>query len=143
MGSGESSERFALFNFFLKYSRLLPYSADTTVVRQSKLQIPKLPPFISLVDSVHLAESKLHPEFEAVHDFEVRLVSSLVILVHFIYVFQVIIEPASYTPQKYALFKRYQEEIHHDKKSSPSGFERFLVESPLQVGAEISVPLMF
>lgn len=42
-------------------------------------------------------------------------------------------DPASYTDEKYALFDKYQKTIHHDHKSSPSDFRRFLVDSPLQV----------
>ncbi|KAG5343041.1 hypothetical protein C0989_000031 [Termitomyces sp. Mn162] len=40
------------------------------------------------------------------------------------------IEPSSFTEEKYALFRKYQMNIHNDS-STPSGFERFLVESPL------------
>jgi len=45
--------------------------------------------------------------------------------------FETILEPSSYTPEKFALYKKYQEEIHHDLRNSPSAFRRFLVDSPL------------
>lgn len=46
---------------------------------------------------------------------------------------QVILEPSSYTEEKYELFRTYQLNIHSDDRSTPSGFSRFLVESPLTV----------
>jgi len=45
--------------------------------------------------------------------------------------YEMTLEPSSYTEEKYELFKKYQAEIHHDP-SSPGGFERFLVTSPLR-----------
>ncbi|KAF8665813.1 hypothetical protein AX16_000256 [Volvariella volvacea WC 439] len=48
-----------------------------------------------------------------------------------IHSFQVSLEPSSYSQEKFLLFKRYQEEIHHDMKNSPSSFTNFLVDSPL------------
>ncbi|KAF8812342.1 hypothetical protein BYT27DRAFT_6414747 [Phlegmacium glaucopus] len=47
------------------------------------------------------------------------------------YRFETILEPSSYTPEKFALFKKYQEDIHHDLRNSPAGFQGFLVDSPL------------
>ncbi|KAF8897435.1 arginine-tRNA-protein transferase [Infundibulicybe gibba] len=44
--------------------------------------------------------------------------------------FEVVLEPPSYTDAKYALFEKYLCDIHHDS-TSPDGFERFLVDSPL------------
>jgi len=46
---------------------------------------------------------------------------------------KVILEPSSYTAQKFALYQKYQAEIHQDKRNSPSGFKTFLVDSPLVV----------
>ena len=48
-------------------------------------------------------------------------------------ILQTILEPSSDTPEKFALFKKYQEDIHHDLRNSPSSFQRFLVDSPLMV----------
>ncbi|KAI0832538.1 arginine-tRNA-protein transferase [Trametes gibbosa] len=45
--------------------------------------------------------------------------------------FEVILEPASYTDEKFALYKSYQKEIHHEAKEKESSFKRFLVENPL------------
>ncbi|KAL1944264.1 hypothetical protein VTO73DRAFT_3449 [Trametes versicolor] len=46
--------------------------------------------------------------------------------------FQVTLEPASYTEEKFALYSRYQKEIHHEIwDREPSGFKEFLVQNPL------------
>ncbi|EPQ59316.1 hypothetical protein GLOTRDRAFT_125622 [Gloeophyllum trabeum ATCC 11539] len=45
--------------------------------------------------------------------------------------FEVILEPSAYSEEKYALYEKYQKEIHLDDDNRPSGFKRFLVESPL------------
>ncbi|CAA7259664.1 unnamed protein product [Cyclocybe aegerita] len=97
-----------------------PMEADTSdetskSKKSGKKPQLKSPPFTSLSESLHASESNIHPELESTHTFEVTL------------------EPASYTVQKSALYKKYQSEIHNDRKSSPSGFKRFLVDSPLQV----------
>lgn len=47
--------------------------------------------------------------------------------------FQVTLEPSSFTQEKFALYCKYQAEIHHDEDKSPSGFKQFLVDSPLTV----------
>ncbi|GAA6064208.1 hypothetical protein JCM10212_001621 [Sporobolomyces blumeae] len=49
--------------------------------------------------------------------------------------FEYTIEPASYTDEKYALFKRYQMEVHAEPESKVSvkGFKRFLVDTPLDL----------
>ena len=39
-------------------------------------------------------------------------------------------EPATYTEEKYALFAKYQEEVHADFKHNKRSFERFLCDSP-------------
>ncbi|TFK28836.1 arginine-tRNA-protein transferase 1 [Coprinopsis marcescibilis] len=46
--------------------------------------------------------------------------------------FEVILEPSSFTPEKFELFCKYQKDIHKDDNNSVSGFKRFLVDSPLQ-----------
>ncbi|KIK65374.1 hypothetical protein GYMLUDRAFT_158892 [Collybiopsis luxurians FD-317 M1] len=66
----------------------------------------------SLISSVHASEYQSHQHHNFAHRYEMTL------------------EPSSYTDEKYELFKKYQAEIHHDP-STPSGFKRFLVESPL------------
>jgi arginine-tRNA-protein transferase len=45
------------------------------------------------------------------------------------------LEPASFTKEKFDLYAKYQEIIHHDKPEdiSQGGFKRFLVESPMKV----------
>lgn len=45
--------------------------------------------------------------------------------------FEVTLEDSSYTPEKFALYEKYQNDIHNDTKNSPKGFKRFLVDSPL------------
>ncbi|ORY05452.1 hypothetical protein K493DRAFT_275064 [Basidiobolus meristosporus CBS 931.73] len=49
--------------------------------------------------------------------------------------FEVKLEPASFTKEKYQLYRKYQTTIHHDKPEDikESGFKRFLVDSPMQV----------
>ncbi|EGO01819.1 hypothetical protein SERLA73DRAFT_48986 [Serpula lacrymans var. lacrymans S7.3] len=47
------------------------------------------------------------------------------------YGLQVKLEPASYSDEKYALYRRYQSQIHQDPDSSSTGFKNFLVQSPL------------
>ncbi|KAF8719145.1 hypothetical protein AX14_011405 [Amanita brunnescens Koide BX004] len=45
--------------------------------------------------------------------------------------FEVSLELSSFTLEKYDLYRKYQEEIHHDTNRTPSGFKSFLVDSPL------------
>ncbi|KAI0677431.1 arginine-tRNA-protein transferase [Trametes maxima] len=45
--------------------------------------------------------------------------------------FEVTLEPSSFTPEKFDLYKSYQKEIHHEDNISPAGFKRFLVRTPL------------
>ncbi|PFH51424.1 hypothetical protein AMATHDRAFT_59176 [Amanita thiersii Skay4041] len=67
----------------------------------------------SLTSAIHASEVGFHSEDSPAHCFEV------------------IIEPSSYSSEKYALYERYQEQVHHDTHNSSSGFKRFLVHSPL------------
>ncbi|XPS95143.1 Arginyltransferase [Ascochyta lentis] len=48
--------------------------------------------------------------------------------------FEVILEPADFTAEKFELFRDYQSHVHKEKPSeiSQSGFKRFLCTSPLQ-----------
>ncbi|KAK0468337.1 arginine-tRNA-protein transferase [Desarmillaria tabescens] len=46
--------------------------------------------------------------------------------------FEVILEPSSYSEEKFALYDRYQSDIHNDFDNSSMGFKRFLVNSPLR-----------
>ncbi|KAF9568968.1 hypothetical protein CPC08DRAFT_757172 [Agrocybe pediades] len=69
--------------------------------------------FVSLTRSVHEAEDGFLAD-EAAHKFET------------------ILEPSSYTLEKFNLYKKYQSEIHSDKRNNPTGFKRFLVTSPLK-----------
>ncbi|KAI8344486.1 arginine-tRNA-protein transferase [Chlamydoabsidia padenii] len=47
--------------------------------------------------------------------------------------FKIVLEPSSYTEEKFNLYRKYQQEIHHDEPSevTEKGFRRFLVDSPL------------
>ncbi|KAK2466134.1 hypothetical protein APHAL10511_001776 [Amanita phalloides] len=67
----------------------------------------------SLMHAIHTMETGFHTEDHPTHRFEVSL------------------EPSSYTSEKYALYKKYQEEIHEDTRNTPPRFEGFLVDSPL------------
>lgn len=69
-------------------------------------------PEYSLVESIHASEKRTLGEDLSEHIFEVTL------------------EPSSYTEEKYQLFDTYQASVHNDR-SSPYGFKRFLVETPL------------
>lgn len=57
------------------------------------------------------------------------------------------LEPASFSEEKYQLYKKYQTLVHHDKEDelTPEGFTRFLVESPLvdPEGPEESKPHVY
>ncbi|KAF9263518.1 hypothetical protein L218DRAFT_864642 [Marasmius fiardii PR-910] len=66
-----------------------------------------------LVDSIHASEH----QFGGTDGWEHR--------------FEIILEPSSYTGEKYDLFKKYQRNIHQDE-STIYGFKRFLVDSPLR-----------
>ncbi|TCD67673.1 Arginyl-tRNA--protein transferase 1 [Steccherinum ochraceum] len=49
------------------------------------------------------------------------------------HVFEVTLEPSSFTEEKFALYKSYQQEIHNETEKKPESFKRFLVETPLQL----------
>lgn len=46
---------------------------------------------------------------------------------------KVVLEPSTFTEEKFDLYKTYQAKIHNDLRESSSGFTRFLVDSPLEV----------
>jgi len=54
---------------------------------------------------------------------------------HLAHRFEVTLEPASFTEEKYALYKKYQMQVHKDAESKVTrqGFTRFLCEGPLVV----------
>ena len=67
---------------------------------------------------------------------------SIYLLVHeHFFFFKVTLEPSSFTEEKFELYKKYQAKIHNDHRESPSGFKRFLVDSPLEVCILIFSPL--
>ncbi|KAK7061618.1 Arginyl-tRNA--protein transferase 1 [Favolaschia claudopus] len=47
--------------------------------------------------------------------------------------FEIILEPASYSPEKFQLYCKYQKDIHKEAEAenTPQRFKRFLVDSPL------------
>lgn len=45
--------------------------------------------------------------------------------------FETVLEPSSYSPEKFELYCKYQGGIHNDSENTSSGFKRFLVNSPL------------
>jgi arginine-tRNA-protein transferase len=53
--------------------------------------------------------------------------------------FEVTLEPAGFTAEKYELFKNYQQTVHNEgpDEISQSGFKRFLCESPLKRTSQI------
>lgn len=78
----------------------------------------KNPPF-SLSEAIHSTEYSVCTSDNPVHKFEVTL------------------EPSSFTEEKFVLYQKYQQEIHHEKEKAPGGFKRFLVETPLHRDAII------
>lgn len=72
-----------------------------------------------LIDSVHRAEATKNAQ--TVHRFEVT------------------IEPASFSAEKYSLYKAYQMAVHGDLESklTEESFKRFLCDSPLKVGGQL------
>ncbi|KAJ6629113.1 arginine-tRNA-protein transferase [Mycena sp. CBHHK59/15] len=67
----------------------------------------------SLSDAIHASEVAFNSDEQRAH------------------VFEIVLEPAVYSPEKYELYCNYQRDIHKDLKNTPSGYKRFLVESPL------------
>ncbi|KAH8118588.1 arginine-tRNA-protein transferase [Phellopilus nigrolimitatus] len=77
---------------------------------------PKQPPPFALVGATHTSEAAFcAADAPPKHRFEVTL------------------EPASYTDEKFRLYCHYQQHVHNEPaERSPGGFKRFLVESPLE-----------
>jgi len=50
-----------------------------------------------------------------------------------VHVFEVTLEPSSYTDEKFALFQSYEKNIHNKPEKRSESFQRFLVETPLQM----------
>ncbi|KAI0265192.1 arginine-tRNA-protein transferase [Gloeopeniophorella convolvens] len=48
------------------------------------------------------------------------------------HVFEVTLEPSSFTEEKFALYQSYEAHIHKKPEKHSGGFKRFLIESPLQ-----------
>lgn len=48
---------------------------------------------------------------------------------------KIVLEPSSFTKEKYELYAKYQTSIHGDKEDdiSEGGFKRFLVDSPMKI----------
>ncbi|KAF8913802.1 arginine-tRNA-protein transferase [Gymnopilus junonius] len=83
--------------------------ATSAITRKANSK-PNKSTFTSLAASIHESEFTFQADKNPSHKFEV------------------ILEPASYTAKKFDLYKRYQAEIHNDKRNNPSGFKRFLTE---------------
>ncbi|KAI9513199.1 arginine-tRNA-protein transferase [Russula earlei] len=50
-----------------------------------------------------------------------------------VHIFEVTLEPSSYSDEKFALFQSYEENIHKKQEKRSSIFKNFLVETPLQM----------
>ncbi|PPQ67826.1 hypothetical protein CVT26_007073 [Gymnopilus dilepis] len=101
----------ARWNRFVLYGESDPDAMETqettSTPRKSNAKSNKSA-FTSLANSIHESEIMFQADGKPSHRFEV------------------ILEPSSYTPEKFALYKKYQSEIHNDKRNNPSGFKRFL-----------------
>ncbi|KAG5642533.1 hypothetical protein DXG03_002606 [Asterophora parasitica] len=76
-------------------------------------------PEFSLCDAIHASEAGFIDGSGSVTGSEAPFHS-----------FETTLEPSTYTDEKYALFEQYQRSVHHDN-TTPGGFKRFLVDSPL------------
>lgn len=81
--------------------------------KKSHLPKAKNQPALSLSALIHASEFEFCSGESPSHAFEVTL------------------EESSYTSEKFALYEKYQNDIHNDTRNSPQGFKRFLVDSPL------------
>ena len=90
-------------------------------------------PEYSLVESIHASEKRILGDQHSAHAFEVGLDNAVHEQSTLIGSLQVTLEPSSFTDEKYELFNTYQKSVHQDD-TTPDGFTRFLVESPLRVG---------
>ncbi|KAI9307120.1 arginine-tRNA-protein transferase [Cunninghamella echinulata] len=75
----------------------------------------------TLIDMIRSAETNSCKEGDYAHSFKIEM------------------EPSSYTDEKFALYCKYQKEIHHDEPDElkPEQFKRFLVDTPLQLDSVI------
>lgn len=97
-----------------------------------------------LAEDIHASESDFLKDGDApTHQFQVSTI--MLVVLGCIYSStddistQVTLEPASYTEEKFALYSRYQKEIHHEIwDREPSGFKEFLVQNPLVVSTRAS-----
>ena len=53
---------------------------------------------------------------------------------------QVTLEPSSFTNEKFALYRSYQRNIHHEEEKMASSFRNFLVDTPLLVSITTTCP---
>ena len=92
----------------------------------------KAVPITSLNVAIHESEMNFQTGIQPCHRFEVGFanLSHVCLLKEPL---QTILEPSSYSPEKFELYKKYQQDIHHDPRNSPTGFKQFLVDSPLIV----------
>ncbi|CAG8544542.1 464_t:CDS:2 [Diversispora eburnea] len=81
----------------------------TTKAKKSKQQVGK---DYDMIESIHEAENKENYKHN----------------------FKIVLEPSSFSREKYQIYRKYQIEIHKDEEDelSESGFRRFLVKSPLK-----------
>ncbi|KAI0303879.1 arginine-tRNA-protein transferase [Russula brevipes] len=81
------------------------------------------------------ASSSKEPQFvleDAIHAPESSFVGGSGNRNHPAHVFEVTLEPASYSDEKFALFQSYEENIHGKRNQKSGSFKTFLVETPLQ-----------
>ncbi|XP_006460008.1 hypothetical protein AGABI2DRAFT_202585 [Agaricus bisporus var. bisporus H97] len=86
-------------------------SCETATTRKSKSKNKQQR--FNLFEAVHASEASFHLNKHPSHNFEI------------------ILEPASFSEEKYDLYVKYQLDIHNDTEKEPHQFERFLVTTPL------------
>ena len=89
----------------------------------------------SLVNAIHRSEFRLCHGDEPAHKFEVLFdIRCEQTPGHSFHYVQVTLEPSSYTAEKFALYQKYQREVHkEEEEKKASSFTRFLVDNPLKV----------
>ncbi|KAI8968857.1 arginine-tRNA-protein transferase [Mycotypha africana] len=87
----------------------------------------KEPPFKKPNNYVEAANSLQH----LIHDVENTSMDNK-------YDFKIELEPSSFTKEKFELYSKYQQHVHHDKpeERTEKGFKRFLVDSPLKAAPD-------
>jgi arginine-tRNA-protein transferase len=96
----------------------LELSSSREIQTGSKARSP-----FSFIRDMHASEASSTTGVVATHDFSA------------------VLEPSSYTDEKFALYVRYQKDIHHEDVKMPDGFTRFLVDSPLSVSLLLLPPV--